>query len=93
MNAHDLRQRHQLLIAFGLLLLLGGVAYFRPIPVPGAPPRIPLSLATTWMADCLPGVGAKNRQRVAEMLRSGDCDALPKRAQAMARDVFIEFKP
>ncbi len=41
------------------------------------------------MADCLPGVGIKTRDRAADLLRAGRIAALPPRAQAMARDWFV----
>ncbi|MCS6970067.1 MAG: hypothetical protein RMM29_02075 [Planctomycetota bacterium] len=57
------------LAALGLLLALALSAAFRgPLPVP---PRLPAAACQPWMADCIPGVGAKRREQVAAEIRAG----------------------
>lgn len=55
---------------------------------PAAPPRVPAAQAEAWMADCLPGIGAKRREQAAAAIRSGDLAALPPAARAAARELF-----
>ncbi len=80
--------RAQALLLGAALPLLGIWAETRPQPGTGVPARIPLSQAQPWMADCLPGVGAKTRDRLAAALRAGRWDAVPVRARASARAWF-----
>jgi hypothetical protein len=40
------------------------------------------------MADSLPGVGMKSRERAAAEVRSGELERLPPAARARARELF-----
>lgn len=66
-----------------------GLGSLRPSPVPAEPSRIPCAVSETWMADALPGIGVKTRELQLQKIRAGDIDALPERARAIARQVFI----
>jgi hypothetical protein len=44
--------------------------------------------AELWMADALPGVGAKTREAALESVREGHHERLPKAAQLVAQQVF-----
>ena len=80
--------RLQVLLLAAALPLLGAWAGSRPQPGSGVPARIPLPEAQPWMADCLPGVGVKTRERVAAALRAGRWDAVPARSRGSARAWF-----
>lgn len=82
------RQRIQAWVCVGVLPLLGALAWWRPLPVPPAPPRIPASAAEPWMADCLPGVGVKTREHLAAAVRERRLEALPRGSQEAARQLF-----
>ena len=78
--------------ALAACLVLGALAASAAVrPVRSVAPPAPLAAACVepWMADCLPGVGIKTRDRAAVALRAGHLAALPPRAQAMARDWFV----
>lgn len=66
-----------------------GLWTFRAPPSPSEPRRIPIDLSEVWMADALPGVGSKTRDDQWRKIRTGTIDALPERARAIAREVFI----
>jgi hypothetical protein len=84
----DGRSRMQALVAAVLCASLGLLAWWRPMPMPSTPPRIPASAAEPWMADCLPGVGAKTRDRTAAAIRGRRPEELPRRAREEAQDLF-----
>jgi hypothetical protein len=70
-----------------LMALLGTLASFRhPPAIP--PERMPATAAKPWMADCLPGVGPRTRERAALDIRAGKLDDLPVNARATARELF-----
>ena len=73
-------------------LVVGVLAFnavLRPVRSVGPPAPLAAASAEPWMADCLPGVGIKTRDRAAAALRAGHLAALPPRAQATARDWFV----
>ena len=73
-------------------MVLIGLISLRAAPAPTAPSRIALSTLgdnEAWMADALPGIGAKTRVAMFHQLRAGHLEALPERARQMARQVFI----
>jgi hypothetical protein len=74
-------------VAASLLALLA-LAFVRQPAAPEPPPRIPASACEAWMADALPGVGAKSREHIAAAIRSGELASLPPRARALARELF-----
>ncbi len=69
-------------VAIGLLSLVR-----QPI-ARSLPPKIPADQAKAWMADCLPGVGPKSRERVAQGIRERDLSGLPPAARGRARVWF-----
>lgn len=79
----------QALAACLVLGVLAASAAVRPVRSVGPPAPLPAASTEPWMADCLPGVGIKTRDRAADLLRAGRIAALPSRAQAMARDWFV----
>lgn len=86
-----IRERERLQIGMMVFVCvgLGMLAWLRPSRTPLAPPRIPAAQAEPWMADGLPGVGAKTREHVATVLRSGNIEQIPHRAQEAARQMFV----
>jgi hypothetical protein len=60
----------------------------RPVPAPVEPIRIPTTASELWMADALPGIGAKTREAHWRHLRAGAISELPERARAIARQIF-----
>ncbi len=76
-----------------VLAALAASAALRPVRSAAPPAPLACASAEPWMADCLPGVGAKTRERAAAALRAGRIAALPARAQATARDWFWEKGP
>jgi hypothetical protein len=73
-------------VIIALLAVLGlriGMTRGQPVPQP-----IDHRQVQPWMADCLPGVGAKRRESVTEAIRQGDLQALPKQARAQAQQMF-----
>lgn len=69
-----------LVAALGLRLVLAP-----PAPEPAL---VLASACQPWMADALPGVGAKRREATAAAIRTGDLDAVPKQARAAAQGCF-----
>lgn len=65
--------------ATALLVALAASAPWRSAPP--VPPRIPAAACEPWMADGIPGVGAKRRAAVAAEIRAG-------RIPPAARDWF-----
>ena len=59
----------------GLLGLAAALAWLRPLPDRVAPAPLPAVSCATWMADAIPGVGAKTRETVAAGIRSGQVPA------------------
>ena len=55
----------------GLLGLAAVLAWLRPLPARSAPAPLPASSCATWMADAIPGVGARTSEAVAAGIRSG----------------------
>ena len=51
--------------------------------------RLPHDQAEAWMAETLPGIGPRTREAMATAIRHGHLDALPHRAQAGARRIFL----
>lgn len=91
MNAEQAqRDRLRAWTCVAALLPLGLLAWLRPLPAPPVPPRLPLSAAQPWMADCLPGVGPKTRERMAAALRAGRISDLPRQAR---NEVEMLFEP
>jgi hypothetical protein len=80
--------RLRAVILMVLMAGLGMKAWWWPMPAPVIPSRVPAACAQPWMADCLPGVGPKSRDRMAEAIRAGRWDDLPARARPMAEQVF-----
>lgn len=76
-----------------LLLALGLFASLRPGQARPPPPRQDAAQALLWMADCLPGIGPKGRERALAAIRAGDWARLPAKAQAVARDCFGVMDP
>ncbi len=72
-----------------VLLSIGVLASVRQPLTRSAPPPLPRNAAAPWMADCLPGIGAKRREHIAELLRAGRSDDLTPRARAVAATWFI----
>jgi hypothetical protein len=72
-------------LAAGLLVL----AWLRPERPLTAPPKVPLAEAQPWMADCLPGIGAKRRDSAAKALAAGELDKLPKQTRRAVGEYFI----
>ncbi len=66
-----------------------GLISLRTSPEPTEPLRIPCAASEAWMADALPGIGIKTRDLQWQKIRSGEIGALPERARAIARHVFI----
>lgn len=54
-----------------LLLLLAGLAWLRPPAQRLAPPLLPAASCEPWMADAIPGVGPKTRERAAARIHAG----------------------
>ena len=79
----------QALAACLVLAAIAASAVLRPVRSVAPPAPLACASAEPWMADCLPGVGAKTRERAAAAVRAGHVAALPARAQAMARDWFL----
>jgi hypothetical protein len=61
----------------------------RPVPAPAEPIRIPTAMSESWMADALPGIGAKTREAHWRHLRAGAISQLPERARAIARQILV----
>ena len=79
-------------LAVIVAMALIGLISLRAAPAPTEPSRIALSALgenEVWMADALPGIGAKTRVAMFHQLRAGHLEALPERARQMARQVFI----
>ncbi len=70
-----------------VMLVIAGLAW-RPAPGANIPPLMPLSDATPWMADALPGVGPKSRDQIATQLRQGNIKEIPTRARATIDRLF-----
>ncbi len=73
-------------------MALIGLVSLRAAPAPTEPSRVALGALgdnEAWMADALPGIGAKTRAAMFHQLRAGHLEALPERARQMARQVFI----
>ncbi len=70
-------------------IALIGLISLRAAPTPTEPSRVALADSEAWMADALPGIGAKTRVAMFHQLRTGHLEALPERARQMARQVFI----
>jgi hypothetical protein len=83
-------ERLQPLLLAAVLAGLGLWASLRPAARGVEPEPIPRSAARPWMADCLPGVGIKTRDRVADALRAGRWEGVPARARAVARRWFVD---
>ena len=66
-----------------------GLISLRAAPAPTEPSRVALADSEAWMADALPGIGAKTRVAMFHQLRAGHLEALPERARHMARQVFL----
>jgi len=69
-----------------LVLLFATVAARRAGSVPPVP--VPIGSCEPWMADALPGVGPATRAAMAEAIRAGDLDTLPRSARSVAQRVF-----
>lgn len=69
-----------LVAALGLRLVLAP-----PAPEPAL---VPAPACEPWMADALPGVGAKRRDATAAAIRAGDVEAVPKQGRESARACF-----
>lgn len=79
-------------LAVIVAMALIGLISLRAAPAPTEPSRVALSAIgdnEAWMADALPGIGAKTREAMFHHLRAGHLEALPERARQMARQVFI----
>lgn len=77
-----------MLLAGGVLALLATAAPLRS-PLRPAPVRQPAVQATAWMADSLPGIGAKRRDAAVAALRAGRLADLPAPARSAAGEAFI----
>jgi hypothetical protein len=85
-----MRDQGQAWLAVATIVALGVLAWLRPMPPQIVPARIPATQAEAWMADCLPGVGSKTRERMAEALRNGDTGRLPPQARSLVQELFSE---
>ena len=81
----DGRGGFAIIVAIALI----GLISLRAAPAPTEPSRVALADSEAWMADALPGIGAKTRVAMFHELRAGHLEALPERARQMARQVFI----
>jgi hypothetical protein len=72
-----------------VVMVVIGLGSLRSAPAPAEPVRIPCRESAAWMADALPGIGIKTRDLNWQKIRSGEITALPERARAIARQVFI----
>ena len=61
--------------ALGLILIVAVYACLRPPVARSAPPPLPAESCATWMADAIPGVGTKSRERIAGEIRAGTIPA------------------
>jgi hypothetical protein len=55
----------------GLLGFAAVLAWLRPLPARLAPAPLPAASCAAWMADAIPGVGARTSEAVAAGVRSG----------------------
>ena len=79
-------------VAVIVAMVIIGLISLRAAAAPTEPSRVALSELgdnEVWMADALPGIGAKTRVAMFHQLRAGHLEALPERARQMARQVFI----
>jgi len=81
-----IERREQWMLAV-IFCALAAFATLRPLPA-SRPQRIPISVATPWMADCLPGVGRTRRDAAANALRARRFDVLPPSAREHVGDLF-----
>ena len=73
--------------ALGLATILVVWAWSRVHP-PLVPAARDPATAVPWMADALPGIGAKRRDAAAQAIRQRHWSALPASAQAPAQSCF-----
>ncbi len=76
-------------LAIILVLALALTGRLTQRPRPSEPARRDPATATTWMADCLPGVGLKRRDAAALALREGRIDQLPAQARPAVSRLFV----
>jgi hypothetical protein len=67
-----MREVLPILILVTMLLLL---AWARPMADRAAPAPLPSAAAEPWMADAIPGVGPRTRERIANEIRAGQVPA------------------
>lgn len=70
------------------LVAFGAWATWAPRQATPVPPMLPAAGAEVWMADALPGVGAKRRDAVVEAIRTGRMEDVPASARAAVADAF-----
>lgn len=79
------------ILLLGLMVGAGASLSLRGILTAGVPERQPANIATPWMADCLVGVGPRQRGEMARHLRDGRLDLIPLRARARAFLIFADM--
>jgi hypothetical protein len=84
---HEIDHRGWLMV-IGMMVLIGLWSQ-RSRPLPSDPVRVPVVHCEAWMADALPGVGVKTRDVQWQRIKSGDLQALPKRARVVAEQIFM----
>lgn len=86
-GAQEIDGRGWLMVLVAMVLI--GLWALRPSPAPDKPQPVLVAQSEPWMADALPGIGAKTRAANWQRIRSGMFEALPERARETAREVFI----
>ncbi len=69
-----------------LTLAVGLLTRLRALPT--APAKLDPAQAQLWMADSLPGIGAKRLEPTLAAIRGGHVGSLPKPAREAAKQVF-----
>lgn len=87
---HEVDQRGWLMVTVAMVVI--GLWSLRSPPAPSDPVRVPAARSEAWMADALPGVGVKTRDQQWQRITSGDLQALPERARAVASQIFTWTK-
>lgn len=86
-------ERARAATAIGALAALALLALVRPAEPPPVPVRVDPAACEPWMADCLPGVGAKRRDAAVEAVRAGRIDELTTPARSAAGSWFETAGP
>ena len=81
-------ERGEQVAAMVALVALGAWGTWAPRQATPVPPRLPAAGAQVWMADALPGVGAKRREAITEAIRAGRLEDVPASARAAVAEAF-----